>query len=231
MRAAGGQAEYLSADLRDPAALKAVLEPYRGEINAVLHGAGALADKKIGAKLAGDFDLVYGVKADGLRHILSVLPPEDLDFLILFSSVAGFYGNAGQADYSLANEVLNKAAHYLAHTYPELQVLAVDWGPLGRRDGHPSAEADPHPPECGPDLHPPGHPNYPEPAPGEPRLPQVVVGHPLPFPPASLGDSLDTHHLHRELTLENNPFPEGSRHWRMGRSTHRVCRRLDGQRG
>ena len=208
VRAAGGQAEYLSADLRDPAALKAVLEPYRGEINAVLHGAGALADKKIGAKLAGDFDLVYGVKADGLRHILSVLPPEDLDFLILFSSVAGFYGNAGQADYSLANEVLNKAAHYLAHTYPDLQVLAVDWGPWDGGMVTPQLKRILTRRNVDLISLPRGTQTTLNLLQGDQRPPQVVVGHPLPFPPASPGDSLDTHHLHRELTLENNPFLE-----------------------
>src|SRR5690606_9250679 len=52
-----------------------------------------------------------------------------LDFLVLFSSVAGFFGNAGQADYALANEVLNKSAHILSKSLQNCRVIAINWGP------------------------------------------------------------------------------------------------------
>ena len=47
----------------------------------------------------------------------------------LFSSVAARTGNAGQADYAMANEVLNRVAHDLAHTHPGCVVKSIGWGP------------------------------------------------------------------------------------------------------
>ena len=112
---AGGKGKYLQVDITDKKDLEEKLKPIKSEINGLLHGAGALADKFIEDKKESDFELVYGVKVDGLKNLLKIVSPENLEYLILFSSVAGFYGNAGQADYSLSNEVLNKLAHHLHH--------------------------------------------------------------------------------------------------------------------
>jgi hypothetical protein len=51
---------------------------------------------------------------------------------VFFASVAGRYGNRGQADYAAANEVLNKMAVYLDHRWPG-QVVAINWGPWEKR--------------------------------------------------------------------------------------------------
>jgi len=203
---AGGSAEYLSADITDREALARALEPHLDQIQGVLHGAGALADKYIGDKQEEDFELVYGVKVDGLRHLLEIIPAEQLRWLILFSSVAGFYGNPGQADYSLGNEVLNKYAHFTARQAPDTRVLAVDWGPwdggmvtpqlkriLTRRNVEliPLQEGT----AALIDL-------LTEPGPH----PQVVAGSPLPYPAGSPGEQLEKHRIHRRLSLEGNPF-------------------------
>ena len=205
---AGGRAEYLSADITDREALARALKPFSGQIQGLLHGAGALADKYIGDKQEQDFEQVYGVKVDGLRHLLDLIPSDQLRWLILFSSVAGFYGNAGQADYSLGNEVLNKYAHFLARKAPDTIVAAVDWGPwdggmvtpqlkriLSRRN------VELIPIEQGTaallDL-----------LSGNGSHPQVVAGAPLPYPVLSPGDTLEKHLIHRQLTLANNPFLE-----------------------
>ena len=202
----GGAATYKSADITDAGQLREALEGHRGRITGLLHGAGALADKYIEEKEERDFDLVYGVKVDGLRHMLSLVPPRQLEFIILFSSVAGFYGNVGQADYALGNEVLNKIGHHLQTTLPDTRVLVVDWGPwdggmvtpqlkriLARRD------VDVIPISRGTgillDL-----------LENEERTPQWVVGSPLPQPPSGIDRDLKIHRIHRQLTLENNPF-------------------------
>ena len=98
-------------------------------MTALLHGAGNLADKRIENKTADDFEYVYGAKVDGLKNLLDCLPIEQLNHLILFSSAAGFYGNVGQADYAMVNEILNKAAHHFAYQYPHCSVYVFDWGP------------------------------------------------------------------------------------------------------
>ncbi len=129
---AGGTAVYVAADVTDgPGLTKAVAEAgdQVGAVNGIVHGAGLLADKLVQDKSAADFDRVVSVKVDGLRNLLACVPSERLEFLVLFSSVAGFYGNTGQADYAVANEVLNKVAHWVRAQSPGCHVVSVDWGP------------------------------------------------------------------------------------------------------
>ena len=129
---AGGQAIYCNADVTDSAELAKqldVLTRQTGAITAILHGAGNLADKRIEQKSERDFETVYSAKVDGLANLLACVSPSQLDTLVLFSSAAGFYGNPGQSDYALANEILNKTAHSIQRTYPQCHVVSLNWGP------------------------------------------------------------------------------------------------------
>jgi NAD(P)-dependent dehydrogenase (short-subunit alcohol dehydrogenase family) len=47
---------------------------------------------------------------------------------VFFASVAGRFGNRGQADYAAANEVLSKLARYLDQRWPG-RVVSIAWGP------------------------------------------------------------------------------------------------------
>ena len=49
--------------------------------------------------------------------------------LALFSSAAGFFGNAGQSDYAAANEVLNQYALQFSQKHPKCNVVSFNWGP------------------------------------------------------------------------------------------------------
>ena len=205
---AGGEARYLSADITDSRRLQEALSPHLDSIQGVIHGAGALADKYLREKEEKDFELVYGVKVDGLAHVLELIPPEQLRYLVLFSSVAGVYGNPGQADYSLSNEILNKYAHYLAEKIPDCRVMALDWGPWDGGMVTPRLKrimvsrgveviAIPEGTSTLVDLL------------SQPRIePQLVIGNPLPIPPTPVQGSAKTHRLHRRLHLGDNPFLE-----------------------
>jgi NAD(P)-dependent dehydrogenase (short-subunit alcohol dehydrogenase family) len=132
VKAAGGEAEYLSVDITDPLELQQKLEgpvSRLGSISGIIHGAGNLADKLIEKKTSSDFDLVFSPKINGLENMLASAPVSQLKFLVLFSSVVGFYGNAGQADYAMANEILNKTAHYIQLHNPSCHVVSIGWGP------------------------------------------------------------------------------------------------------
>ncbi len=206
IEAAGGAAIYLSVDVTDAEALRAALAPWRDRITGVLHGAGVLADKRIEQKTAADFDRVYGTKVHGLQAVLACIPPEQLRYLVLFSSVAGFYGNAGQADYALANEVLNKLAHRLQHEYPACHVAAVDWGPWDGGMVTPELKrlfVERHvaviPVDVGTDM-------LADELAQETPAAQIVIGGAL-FPPVrepSAGRR--SYRIHRTLTLDANPF-------------------------
>ncbi|MBI4425382.1 MAG: SDR family NAD(P)-dependent oxidoreductase [Elusimicrobia bacterium] len=132
IEAAGSRAVYVAADVRDAAAVRAALEGATreaGPIRALVHGAGVLADRFIQDKTAEQFDAVFDTKVAGLRHLLACVGLESLKVLALFSSVSGRRGRAGQADYAMANEALNKVAQSLAARRPACRVVSVNWGP------------------------------------------------------------------------------------------------------
>jgi NAD(P)-dependent dehydrogenase (short-subunit alcohol dehydrogenase family) len=127
---AGGRADYIAVDLTDRG-LRDLLAPVVGDrvVAGIVHGAGALADRRLEQKSRADFDRVFAPKVLGLRALLEAVDLEQLRFVALFSSAAGYYGNTGQADYAIANEILNKVAYRLRKRLPHCRVVAFDWGP------------------------------------------------------------------------------------------------------
>uniref|UniRef100_UPI0026019099 SDR family NAD(P)-dependent oxidoreductase n=1 Tax=uncultured Shewanella sp. TaxID=173975 RepID=UPI0026019099 len=127
----GASAEYLSMDISDKASVSEHLENITAltDITGLIHGAGVLADKHIQHKTLDEFNRVYNTKVTGLQSLLEVLDVSKLKLIALFSSAAGFYGNAGQSDYAMANEILNKAALQLHHSHPHMKVMSFNWGP------------------------------------------------------------------------------------------------------
>ncbi|XXT21352.1 SDR family NAD(P)-dependent oxidoreductase [Sorangium sp. So ce429] len=132
IRAAGGEALYVSADVNDARAVAAALDGVRGAlgpITAVVHGAGVLADKLIAEKTVEQLDRVFNTKVDGLRALLGATASDPLKAIVLFSSIAARSGNKGQCDYAMANEVLNKVAAAEAARRPGCRVKSLGWGP------------------------------------------------------------------------------------------------------
>ncbi len=131
LQAAGSQVRYFEADVTDEASLGAVLDTiYQeyGHIDGVLHGAGLIEDKLVRDKEIHSFARVFDTKADSLFILSRKLRADSLRFLALFSSVAGRFGNVGQADYAAANEVYTKSALALNRRWPG-RVAALMWGP------------------------------------------------------------------------------------------------------
>jgi NAD(P)-dependent dehydrogenase (short-subunit alcohol dehydrogenase family)/acyl carrier protein len=130
--AAGARVLYRQVDVCDPAAVSAVLDAVRrelGPVRGLIHGAGVLADARIEDKTDEQFARVYQTKVVGLRNLLAALEPDQLRALVLFSSSSGRFGRAGQADYAVANEILNKQARRLARRLAGCRVVALNWGP------------------------------------------------------------------------------------------------------
>ncbi|WP_372882054.1 SDR family NAD(P)-dependent oxidoreductase [Psychromonas sp.] len=132
VHAVGGIAEYISVDVTAPDSLFSAVSPITdlwGEVSGIIHGAGVLADKFIEQKTLAELSAVYTTKIDGLLSLLACCQQDKLQHLVLFSSAAGFYGNPGQSDYAMANEILNKTAYRFKGLYPHTQVLSFNWGP------------------------------------------------------------------------------------------------------
>jgi acyl transferase domain-containing protein/acyl carrier protein len=208
--AAGGKAEYVSVDVTESIMLAEKIAPVvedLGAITGIIHGAGNLADKRIEEKTIQDFETVYAAKVKGLENLLNCVPPSQLKYLILFSSVVGFYGNIGQSDYAIANEILNKSAHLIKHNYPHCHVVAINWGPW--QSGMVSPELKKAFAERGIETIPLEI--------GTQMLVeelintyqdnvQIVIGSPLVYIPTTLSSDLKTYRLKRQLTLKSNPF-------------------------
>ncbi len=128
----GSTVRYIACDVCDSEGLKSALKNAQqelGEITGLVHGAGVLADKLIENKTVEDFDSVYDTKIGGLASVLSCVKWKSLKHLVLFSSAAGFFGNPAQADYAMANDILNKVALIVASHNPDCRVLSFNWGP------------------------------------------------------------------------------------------------------
>ena len=131
-RNSGCTVEYHCLDVRDNEAFSALIDDIYGRlgrIDGVIHGAGVISDKLILAKSVETFDTVFDTKVLPALTLAARLDLACLRFIVFLSSVAGRFGNIGQADYSAANEVLNKLADQLSHAWPHLHALAINWGP------------------------------------------------------------------------------------------------------
>lgn len=204
----GGQAIYVSVDVTDSEMLRAKVAEAAavlGPVTGILHGAGNLADKLIEKKTAQDFESVYAVKVKGLENMLLACPPNQLDHVVLFSSAAGFYGNVGQSDYALANDILNKAAYSLRGTYPNCHVVSINWGPWDGGMVTPALKA--YFAEMGIQVIPidVGAQMLIDELNGDGPA-QVLVGSPLAQPQSPIEPELRTYRMRRRLTLEGNPF-------------------------
>ncbi|MCL1093445.1 type I polyketide synthase [Shewanella kaireitica] len=125
----GASAEYVSMDVTNTAAITAALNGRSNEITGLIHGAGVLADKHIQDKTLEELTRVYGTKVNGLKALLAALEPSKVKLLAMFSSAAGFYGNTGQSDYAMSNDILNKAALQFTARHPQAKVMSFNWGP------------------------------------------------------------------------------------------------------
>jgi NAD(P)-dependent dehydrogenase (short-subunit alcohol dehydrogenase family) len=131
MRQAGARVHYYQAEVRDEGAFGGLIdEVYRkfGRLDGVIHGAGVIEDKLIKDKAPDSFDRVFDTKVDSAFVLSRKLRSASLKFLVFFASVAGRFGNRGQADYAAANEVLNKLAVSLDRVWPG-RVVSLNWGP------------------------------------------------------------------------------------------------------
>ena len=121
---AGGRAEWHQVDLTDPAQVDAALAT-GDRIDVLIHGAGIEVSHALADKPQREFDRVFDVKALGWLHVLRALGDRRPRAAIVFGSIAGRFGNAGQTDYAAANDLLCKSVSHLRRS--GVHATAIDW--------------------------------------------------------------------------------------------------------
>jgi acyl transferase domain-containing protein/NAD(P)-dependent dehydrogenase (short-subunit alcohol dehydrogenase family)/acyl carrier protein len=135
VHASGGAAHYRCINLTDPAATARVIEEIRGKhgrIDVLLHAAGVERSHFLPDKEPKEFDLVFDVKADGFFNLLHAIGDMPLGAVVVFSSIAGRFGNGGQTDYSSANDLLCKIVSNFRSVRPQTRGIAIDWTAWGK---------------------------------------------------------------------------------------------------
>ena len=111
--AAPGRVEYRQADIGDDAQTDALITGIladHGALHGVIHSAGLVRDDFILKKSAAHFADVLRPKVAGSEHLDRATAALPLDMFLLFSSIASWTGNVGQADYAAANGFMDQFA-------------------------------------------------------------------------------------------------------------------------
>ncbi|MFM7733403.1 MAG: SDR family NAD(P)-dependent oxidoreductase [Cyanobium sp.] len=129
----GAEVRYLPADVSDPEQVAGGVAQVRAEwgpIRGLIHGAGVLADKRLGEKTKEQFMAVFTPKLGGALALLAACRSDPLEQICFFSSVAAHSGNVGQADYAAANGCLDQLAlEEQARRGNTAHVVSIAWGP------------------------------------------------------------------------------------------------------
>ncbi|MGB0521655.1 MAG: SDR family NAD(P)-dependent oxidoreductase [Flammeovirgaceae bacterium] len=130
MEKAGTRVLTAQVDVTDQGALQGVIaqlsEAY--PLKGIIHSAGVLDDAMIPNQNAAKIAKVFGPKVMGAWNLHELSLDIDLDFFVMYSSMAAVAGNAGQANYAAANCFMDQlAAHRQGQNLP---ALSINWGAI-----------------------------------------------------------------------------------------------------
>lgn len=125
----GARVVVEAVDVADSSALAAVLARLQTQgppLKGIFHAAGVLADGFLVGQTPAAFEAVLSPKLLGAWHLHQLTQSLDLDWFVLFSSMAGLLGSPGQGNYSASNAGLDGLAQWRSQQH--LPALSISWG-------------------------------------------------------------------------------------------------------
>ncbi|MCG8928080.1 type I polyketide synthase [Lentzea sp. CC55] len=95
-------------------------------LRGIVHAAGAVADTVVEKLTTEGVEAVLASKVDAVSHLDELTRGLDLDWFVVCSSIAGWWGTAGQANYAAANACVDAMVRERAAA--GLPALALAWG-------------------------------------------------------------------------------------------------------
>jgi len=129
LTAHGAEVMIAACDVADRAAVAALLAaiPAEHPLVGVVHAAGVVDDGVLASLTGKRLDMVLAPKVDGAWHLHELTRELDLAHFVLFSSLSGTLGAAGQGNYAAANSFLDALAHHRRAL--GAPALSLAWGP------------------------------------------------------------------------------------------------------
>jgi polyketide synthase PksN len=137
----GARARYFQVDVSDAQAVSRLIGEVKkeyGTLHGILHCAGALRDSFLINKSPAQIQAVLAAKVAGTMSLDEATAGLPLDFMVLFSAVAGAIGNVGQSDYAAGNAFMDGFAarrnQEVRNGKRQGRTLSLDW-PLWEHGG------------------------------------------------------------------------------------------------
>ncbi len=127
LREAGANVEIIQMDVGDAASVKQTIKSMKLPLKGLFHAAGLLDDSLLPEQTTDQFYRVMRPKVDGSWILHQATFDTDLDWFVMFSSVAAILGLPGQANYAAGNAFMDSLAAY-RHAQ-NLPALSINWGP------------------------------------------------------------------------------------------------------
>lgn len=130
----GAIVEYVQSDVSNKNSVESLIKFIKNSfdgLNGIIHAAGIVRDNYIIKKSLKELRSVMLPKVAGLYNLDVATANIELDFFILFSSLAGVFGNIGQGDYALSNGFMDAYAVYRSELVEQGErqgkTISINW--------------------------------------------------------------------------------------------------------